>query len=182
MLIKPITYKTFNDEEVTEDFYFHLSKPDLVELMVSEKGGLEEYVKRLSKSGDNKEIVRILKDVIVKSIGERSENGKQFVKNSEITEQFIQSNAYDVLFMEFFTDPDAGALFISAVVPADLSEEVARTMAERNSEDVELPQPEQNEGDRLLALDRDLSSQEMSKLTQDQKLKAYEAKERRRNA
>lgn len=181
MLKKPIKYKDLDGNEIEEVFYFHFSKAELTEMQFSQKGGLENYLNSIVAAEDSKEIVALLKDLIVKSIGRRSPDGKRFIKNQEIIDEFVQSDAYSELFMEFFTDENAGAAFVNGVIPQELAQEVAAQQAATKTQTVELPQPE-DEGEKLLAQDRDLTSTEMGKLTQAQKLRAYEAKDRRRSA
>lgn len=174
MLRKPIKYKDLDGNPIEEEFYFNFSKPELVEMMVSQKGGLDTYVKRIVESNDNKEIVALLKDIIVKSIGRRSPDGRYFEKSDQIAQEFVQSDAYSELFMEFFTDENAGANFVNAVIPADLREQVEAELAKK-PEDVQLPAAE-DEGAKLLAENRDLTAKEFAKLNSAQQAEAYQAK------
>jgi uncharacterized protein YqfA (UPF0365 family) len=133
MLKRDITYVNFNDEKVTETFYFNLTKTELIELNVSRQGGLEAYIRRIFNAGDNETILAEFKRIILLSIGERSDDGRQFIKNQAIREKFEQTAAYDALFMEMLSDDDAAANFIKGVIPADLRDQAEREMA--------LPQP-----------------------------------------
>ncbi len=80
MLKRTITYTNFNDEEVSEDFFFHLSKAELVELEMSHKGGLSEMLERIIADEDGKTIIEEFKNVIMKSYGKKSPDGKRFIK------------------------------------------------------------------------------------------------------
>lgn len=124
MLKKTITYKDLDDNPVTEDFYFNLSKAEVLEMEVSVEGGLAEHFKKITEAEkpDGKVILKTFKDFILSSVGRRSEDGKRFIKSPEITAEFEQSNAYSEFLMELSTDAASGAQFLKAVIPSDLAE------------------------------------------------------------
>lgn len=124
MLKKDITYENFNGETLTETFYFNLTKPELVELEVEFKDGFSELLKNIVETQDAKILVREFKRIILLSYGVRSEDGKRFIKNDELREEFSQTGAYDALFMEFVMDADKGADFIKGILPKDLASAV----------------------------------------------------------
>ena len=127
MLKKTITYKElFSDEEVTEDFFFHLSKAELVEMELSHRGGLSESLQAIITAEDGKGIVDEFKKIILGAYGKRSEDGRRFVKNATIREEFESSEAYSTLFMELVTNTDAAIEFINGIVPQGLAEEAAK--------------------------------------------------------
>jgi len=126
LLKKTITYTNFNDEEVSEDFYFHLSKAEIVELEMSEEGGLSEALKKIIDSKDGKEIIARFKEIILGSYGHRSDDGKYFVKNDTIRQEFESSEAYSVLFMELVTDAGKAAEFVNGIIPKGMAEEAAK--------------------------------------------------------
>lgn len=139
MLKKTITYEDFNGEEVSEDFFFHLSKAELVELEVSHKDGLSAALERIVAAEDGKSIIAEFKNIILGSYGKRSDDGRRFVKNQEIRDEFESSEAYSVLFMEILTDTNSAVEFINGVVPKNLAEEAAKiTRAEISA----VPDPE----------------------------------------
>ena len=117
MLKKTITYTDYNDVERTEDFYFNLTKSELVEMELSTEGGLMSKLERLSGDPDGVEIMKIFKDIILKSYGEKSSDGKRFIKSEEISEAFSQTEAYNILFMELVTDAEKAAEFAEAIIP-----------------------------------------------------------------
>lgn len=129
MLKKTVTYKDFNDEEVTEDLYFHLSKAELVELELSHKGGLTEQLKRILEAEDGKAIVTEFKNILLSSYGQRSEDGKRFIKNQALRDEFESSEAYSTIFIELVTDAEEAARFIQGIIPVDLAEEAAKVAA-----------------------------------------------------
>ena len=126
MLKKTITYEDFNGETVSEDFFFHLSKAELVELELSHKGGLSEALQRIVAAEDGKGIVQEFKNIILSAYGKRSDDGKRFVKNQQVREEFESTEAYSALFIELVTDTDAAIEFINGIIPSGMAEEAAR--------------------------------------------------------
>ena len=120
MLKKTIKYKNFNDEWEEEDFFFHLSKAELVELEASHEDGLAAAMQRIVDANDNKSIIAEFKKIIMQSYGIKSSDGKRFVKNQTIREAFESSEAYSTLFMELVTDTDAAIEFMNGIIPGDL--------------------------------------------------------------
>lgn len=125
MLKKTITYTDFNGEEITEDFYFHLSKAELMEMQLEEEGGLVQRLDRIVKTKEVPQIVKVFKELLLKSYGVKSADGKRFIKNDEVREAFMQTQAYSDLFMELTTNADAAAAFIKGILPADVVEKAA---------------------------------------------------------
>ena len=126
MLKKTITYQDFNGDEVSEDFFFHLSKAELVEMELSHEDGLSEALQRIIAAKDGKGIVTEFKNIILSAYGKRSSDGKRFVKNADVREEFESSEAYSTLFMELVTDTDAAIEFINGIVPSGLAEDAAK--------------------------------------------------------
>lgn len=126
MLKKTITYTDFNGDEVSEDFFFHLSKAELVELEMSHEGGMSATLQRIVDAEDGKAIMSEFKNIILSSYGKRSSDGKRFVKNQLLREEFESTEAYSTLFMELLLNTDAAIEFVNGVVPAGLADEVAK--------------------------------------------------------
>ena len=127
MLKKTITYTDFNDTERTEDFYFNLSKAELTEWELTSKGGLGNLIEEIINANDNKKIIELFKTIVLKAYGEKSEDGKRFVKSAALREAFEQSAAYDALFMELLTNEKTAADFINGIVPSDLAQKLKTT-------------------------------------------------------
>lgn len=125
MLKKTITYTDYNGNERTEDFYFNLTKAEIMEMEMSTTGGLAEMITRIVAAQDQPAIIKIFKDLVLKAYGEKSADGKRFVKSEEIASGFSQTEAYSILFMELATDADAAAKFVNGIVPADMSKQLA---------------------------------------------------------
>lgn len=125
MLKKTITYPDYNGVERTEDFYFNLSKAEVMEMEMSTTGGLGAMVEKIVAAKDAPSIIKVFKDLILKSYGEKSADGKRFMKSPELSEAFAQTEAYSILFMELATDAEAGAAFVNGIVPSDMSKKAA---------------------------------------------------------
>lgn len=125
MLKKTITYKDYNDVERTEDFYFNLTEAEVMEMEMSTSGGLVEMIHRVVAAQDAPAIIKIFKDLVLKAYGEKSPDGKHFIKSEEIQTKFSQTGAYSILFMELATDADAAAKFVNGIVPAKSSKAAA---------------------------------------------------------
>ena len=125
MLKKTITYTDYNGVERTEDKYFNLSKAEIMEMEMSTAGGFAEMVQGIVKAQDAPAIMKIFKDIILKSYGEKSPDGKRFIKSKELSDEFSQTEAYSDLFMELCTNAEASAAFIYGIIPADVAEKAA---------------------------------------------------------
>lgn len=117
MLKKTITYVDYDGNERTEDFYFNLTKAEVSEMEMSEYGGLTKLIKKIIAERDNKRIVAMFKDLILRAYGEKSPDGKRFVKNQELRDAFSQTEAYSVLFMELAGNAEAAAAFVNGITP-----------------------------------------------------------------
>lgn len=117
MLKKTITYTDYDGNERTEDFYFNLTKAELMELAFSEKGGLEKVIEKLAKEQDNKRIISLMKEIIDMSYGEKSLDGKRFMKSPEISKSFMETEAYSILFMELAQNENAAVEFVNGITP-----------------------------------------------------------------
>jgi hypothetical protein len=121
VLKKTITYLDLDNNPVTEDFYFNLSKAELAEMQVVADGGLAGMLQEIIKSGDSQQILDHFKIIIKKAYGVRHEDGKQFIKSEELSQAFMNTNAYSELFVELMTSPMGAAEFITSIVPADIA-------------------------------------------------------------
>lgn len=143
MLKKTIKYTDFNGAEVTEDFYFNLTKAEVAEMELSStklasdgttSGGMQELIQEIVSSGSGQRIMDLFKEILGRSYGFKSEDGKRFTKSPELFEEFTQTAAYSEFFMELITDADAAANFIKAVMPADLAVESDKPSAPVDSQ------------------------------------------------
>ena len=120
MLKKTIKYTDFSGNERTEDFYFNLTKAEIMEMEMGTTGGMAEMIQRIVAAQDAPAIIKIFKDLILKAYGQKSPDGKRFIKSDEIREEFVSTEAYSQLFMELATDADAAAKFVNGIMPADM--------------------------------------------------------------
>ena len=122
MLKKTVTYHDYNDVERTEDFYFNLSKAELLEMELGTSGGLAEMIRKIVAAQDAPSIIKVFKELVLKAYGEKSADGKRFVKSAELSEAFSQTEAYSQIFMELATDDKKAAEFVNGIVPSGMAE------------------------------------------------------------
>lgn len=123
MLKKTITYEDYDGNIRTEDLYFFISKSELTEMELTTPGGFTNKLEKVSNAQDGGEIMKIFKDIILKAYGEKSDDGRAFIKKRNgvsLAEEFEQTPAYDALFTELLLDPDKAAAFINGIMPKDL--------------------------------------------------------------
>ena len=120
MLKKTVTYVDYNGVERTEDFYFNLSKAEVAEMVLSVEGGFSKMLEEIVKSNDNARILELFKEMVLKAYGEKSADGRRFVKSKELAEAFSQTEAYSEIFMELAMDEKAAAAFVNGIMPANL--------------------------------------------------------------
>lgn len=117
MLKKTITYTDYDGNKRTEDFYFNLSKAEVAEMEMSTEGGLTKTLEKIVAEQDGKRIIEMFKDLILKAYGEKSLDGKRFIKSKELSEAFSQTEAYSELFMELAMNAEASAAFVNGIIP-----------------------------------------------------------------
>lgn len=120
MLKKTITYVDYNGTQRTEDFYFNLTKAEVTEMELSVDGGLSAMLENIVNSKDNKQIVQAFKELVLKSYGEKSPDGRRFIKNKELSDAFSQTEAYSEIFMELALNADAAAAFVNGIMPTNM--------------------------------------------------------------
>ena len=120
MLKKTVTYVDYNGVERTEDFYFNLSKAEVTEMELSVEGCFSKMLEEIVKSNDNARILELFKEMVLKAYGEKSADGRRFVKSKELSEAFSQTEAYSEIFMELAMDEKAAAAFVNGIMPANL--------------------------------------------------------------
>lgn len=120
MLKRNITYTDYNGETRTETFYFNLNKAEVAEMEMRNIGGVQGWLDRISQETDQNKIVDEFKKLILSAYGEKSVDGKYFVKSPELTTRFSQTEAYVELFIELCTSAEKAAEFFKAVIPQNL--------------------------------------------------------------
>ena len=130
MLKKIITYTDYDGVQRTEGFYFNLTKAEIVEMEYDIDGGMKKMLEEITEKLDGKRIMSFVKKIIIKAYGEKSADGKRFVKSEEISQAFMQTEAYSDLYIELVTDAKACADFINAIIPkVEKNDAVAETVS-----------------------------------------------------
>lgn len=138
MIKKTVTYTDFNDNERTEDFYFNLTQVELAELdlgVSGVSGGLLGLLKKIVREKDQRQIVEYFKKIVLMAYGEKSVDGRRFVKSEEIRNGFAPTEAYSKIFMELAQDADEAAKFINGIMPKEVVEE-AKKMSKADLDEI----------------------------------------------
>lgn len=117
MLKKTITYTDYDGLERTEEFRFNLTKAELVDMELTTAGTFSETMKRIIAEKDIIRIAKLFKELLLKSYGVKSDNGKRFIKSQELSEAFSQTEAYSDLYIELLSNPEEAAKFFAEVAP-----------------------------------------------------------------
>ena len=130
MLKKTITYTDYNGVQHTDDFYFNLTKAELADMQMSEREGFDQKLKNIIEAKDNKSIYETFKYFIHKSYGEKSVDGKRFMKTDPVTGAplyiaFMETEAYSELVFELIQSDETMAAFINGIMPKEISEQIA---------------------------------------------------------
>ena len=135
MLKKTITYTDYDGVERTEDFFFNLSKAEIAEMELSSHGGIERMIQQIAMTQDRKRLIELFKEIILKSYGEKSMDGRRFIKSKELSEAFAQTEAYSELFIQLATDSELASAFNNGILPkSDASpEEAAKAQEDAKS-------------------------------------------------
>lgn len=112
------TYVDFNGVERTEDFYFNLSKAEIADLELSTTGGIKDMIQKIVESKDQARLVSLFKDLIRMAYGVKSEDGRNFIKNDKVREDYFSTNAYSDLYMELATNDVFASQFFESILPA----------------------------------------------------------------
>lgn len=132
MLKETIKYEDYNGVERNEDFYFNLSEAEIMEMELSVTGGLTEKINKIVATQDGPAIIKLFKDLVLQAYGEKSDDGKRFIKSEELRTAFSQTEAYSQLFMKLATDADAAARFVNGIVPKKVGNIDKAQIAQQN--------------------------------------------------
>lgn len=121
MIKETIKYTNFDEEEVEGDFYFNITKTELLDIEVEHQEGLEDWIMKVIRAKDHKTMWEEFKRIVLLAYGEKSPDGERFVKTPEISEAFSHHAAFDAFMMKLVTDDDYAARFIKGVIPKDLA-------------------------------------------------------------
>lgn len=136
MYAKKLTYEDFNGDQQEETFYFNLTQTELTEMQLSTDGGYTAKLQRILNKKNSPELSQVYKDFILSAYGEKSDDGKSFVKidkfGHRLADEFVNTAAYDALMSEFYTDVKAAQEFLIMILPKKVREAIAE--AEKNGE------------------------------------------------
>ena len=121
MLKKTIIYTDYDGNERTEDFYFNLSKAEVLEMELGTTGGLSATLNRIISERDQSRIISYFKEIVLKAYGKKSPDGRRFIKTPDLTAEFAQTEAYSNLFIELAFDADKAAEFVNGIIPTKIA-------------------------------------------------------------
>lgn len=139
MYSRKIKYTDYDGNQREEEFYFHLNKAEVLEMQMSWDGGLDKILRKIIEEKDTKRMIEMFKMIILKSYGEKSLDGKRFIKTPEVVEAFTQTEAYSELFMLLSTDDEAAAEFINGILPKTLIEDAKKLEEEQKQAQIAGP-------------------------------------------
>jgi hypothetical protein len=116
MIAKTVKYTDYNGNEREDKLMFNLDEAELMEMELSTTGGLSTAIEKIVQADDTAKIIAMFKDIVLRAYGEISDDGRRFVKNDKLREEFQQSKAYSTLFMELATDADAAIKFVEGAI------------------------------------------------------------------
>lgn len=122
MLKKTITYTDYDGLERTEEFRFNLTKAELMDMELTTVGTFSKLMQKIIDEKDTVRLAKYFKELILKSYGVKSDDGKRFIKSPELSEAFSQTEAYSELYMELLGNSEYAVKFIQQVMPKDLDQ------------------------------------------------------------
>jgi hypothetical protein len=179
---KEIKWEDFDDKPQSGVFYFHLNKNELVQMLLTANGDLVNELQAMVDAKDAKALLIAFRDIVGKAYGERVEgNASTFYKSAEKTNEFLNSLAFDSLFTEILTDPNAAGTFINGLIPAQMMRDPKIKQALADAQTVgpiwpageadsgvqvitDVPLPADNEADALADAMREQALDEVSGL------------------
>ena len=117
MYKKTVSYTDYDGNERKEDFYFNFTKAEIVEMQYSEVGGLQKMISNIIAADDKPRLISLFKDLVLKAYGQKSADGRRFIKNQELRDDFSQTEAYSIIFMELATNDKAAQDFVNGITP-----------------------------------------------------------------
>lgn len=131
MLKHSITFEDYEGDKITETLYFNITKTEMIELEVEHQDGLDKWLKTITKTNDRKTLFAEFKKIVLLAYGQKSQDGKRFIKNDVMREEFSQTAAFDALIMQLSTDAEISANFMKGIIPKDLAEQVDKNPEDR---------------------------------------------------
>ena len=119
MLKKTVTYTDFDDNVRTEDFFFNLTEQEIAEMELSTEGGLGNFINKAVAAKSQVELIELFKKLILAAYGVKSADGRRFVKNDAVREDFMSTQAFSDIYMELVQDADKASEFFNGIVPKE---------------------------------------------------------------
>lgn len=119
MLKKTVTYIDFDGNERTEDFFFNLTEQEIAEMELSTEGGLGNFINKAVAAKSQVELIELFKKLILAAYGVKSADGRRFVKNDAVREDFMSTQAFSDIYMELVQDADKASAFFNGIVPKE---------------------------------------------------------------
>jgi hypothetical protein len=126
MTYETITYTDYNGVTKTRKFYFNINKSELIRLEASTPGGIAQALDEAAKAKDARKLMKFFEDIIALAYGEKSEDGERFIKSKELSEAFMQTEAYNQLFTDLLTNADKASNFVNKIFPKELVEQAQK--------------------------------------------------------
>lgn len=120
MLKRTITYENWDGVKCTEDFYFNLTKAELIYMEAAEEGGLQARLDRIIRAHNGNDIVNFMRYLIRKSYGIKSPDGRKFMKSEQISDDFESTAAYDKFIEDLVLSEHADQFlleFMNGIIP-----------------------------------------------------------------
>ena len=133
MLKKTVTYKDLNGKERTETFYFHYFESEIMDMEMSEEGGLAERIQRIIDAKDQASLLKVIKKFVIDAYGVKSDDGRRFNKSQEVKDAFVECPAYSKIYMELLTNDELAAEFVNKVVSEDMAAQLAEIVAKKTN-------------------------------------------------
>lgn len=129
MITKKISYTDYNGVPRTENFNFNISEAEIIEMEYETPGGYTTMLKKIIEAKDEAGVIREMKNLVLKSYGVKSEDGRRFIKNDDLRDAFSQTEAYVQLFMELSTDAAKAVEFLNGIMPAKYRRQIDPNMS-----------------------------------------------------
>ena len=117
-------YEDYDGNERVEEFYFNLTKAEITDMELTTEGGMSAMLNRIIAAKDTSKLIAVFKDLILRSYGQKSPDGRRFIKSDELTKEFTETPAYSQIYLRLATDDKAATEFVNNVIPKDLQREV----------------------------------------------------------
>lgn len=132
MVRKDIPYEDYEGNEQVETAWFNLTKAEVLKMDITEEGGLYGMMRKAVDSSNSEEILRVFENLISKSYGQRSSDGKKFIKNDVLREEFLCSEAYSELFIELSTNVESAVQFFAGIMPKGMNDVIEKILSQKD--------------------------------------------------